>query len=138
MKVEWRTCLGASLFLGATGALYWALVGSGHGDKTEAAGIACLIFSFAAYALLAGYLYVQYLKRRRIPRVEDRFDAEQADGEGVIDHFPSASIWPAAMGLGMIFGAMALVWGVWYLVIGFIIFVGAVIGYTVESEAPAD
>lgn len=137
MKVEWRTILGASLFLGATGALYWVLVYY-HGSPTESAGVVALVFSFAAYFMLFAYLLLQYVRRRKIPRPEDRFDAEQADGAGVVGYFPSASIWPAGMGLGAAFGAAALVWGLWYLIIGLIIFFGAVIGYVVESEEETD
>ncbi len=134
MKVEWRTVLGASVFLGATALLYWALVYA-HGHPTEAAGITALVFSFAAYFMLFGYLVLQYIKRRRIPRPEDRFDATQADGAGEVGWFPAASIWPAGMGLGMVIGAVGAVWGVWYLIVGGIIFVGAVIGFVAEVEA---
>ena len=38
MKVEWRTILGASVFLGATGFIYWALIT----NPTESAGVAML------------------------------------------------------------------------------------------------
>jgi hypothetical protein len=137
MKVEWRTVLGASIFLIATGGLYWVLVAA-HGHPTEYAGVTALIFSFAAYFMLFGYLLLQYVRRQKIPRPEDRFDAEQADGAGVVGYFPSASIWPAGMGLGAAFGAAALVWGLWYLIIAGIFFFGAVIGYVVESEEETD
>jgi hypothetical protein len=130
MKVEWRTILGASLFLGATGALYVAL----KNNPTETSGVVMLVFGFAAYGMLFGYLLLQYFRRNRIPRPEDRFDATQADGEGYVGYFPSASIWPAGMGLGMVFGVVGLIYGLWYLIIGLILFFGAVIGWVVESE----
>jgi cytochrome c oxidase subunit IV len=130
MKVEWRTVLGASVFLGATGVVYWAL----KNNPTETAGVVMLIFGFAAYALLFGYLFLVYLRRHRIPRPEDRFDATYVDGEGEVGYFPSASIWPAGMGLGMIFGVIGLIYGLWYLIIGVILFFGAVIGWMTESE----
>jgi hypothetical protein len=130
MKVEWRTILGASVFLGATGAVYWAF----KNHPTEAAGVAMLIFGFAAYFMLFGYLLLQYVRRDRIPRPEDRFDATQADGEGIVGYFPNASIWPAGMGVGMVFGVVGLIYGLWYLIIGAILFIGAVIGWVVESE----
>jgi hypothetical protein len=88
--------------------------------------------------MLFGYLLLQYARRRKIPRPEDRFDATQADGEGEVAYFPAASIWPAGMGLGLIFGAVAAVWGLWYLIIGAIFFVGAAIGWVVESDVPED
>jgi hypothetical protein len=134
MKVEWRLILGAAVFLGATGAVYWAL----KNHPTEAAGVTMLIFGFAAYFMLFGYLLLQYIRRDRIPRPEDRFDATQADGEGEVGYFPNASIWPAGMGLGLVVAATGFVFGVWYIIIGAILFVGAVIGFVVESESETE
>lgn len=137
MKVESRTILGAFIFLLILAGAYWALVAI-HGHTAERSGIAMLIFSFAAYGMLGFYLLAQYLRRHGIPRVEDRFDATQEDGAGVIDYFPAASIWPAGLGLGMILGACALVWGLWYLYIGFVLFAGSVIGWVTESDYTED
>lgn len=137
MKVESRTILGAFLFLFLLAGAYWGLVAV-HGHSAERAGIAMLIFSFAAYGLLGFYLLAQYLRRHGIPRPEDRFDATQEDGAGVVDYFPAASIWPAGMGLAMIFGALALVWGLWYLYIGAILLVGSIAGWVTESDYTED
>lgn len=137
MKVESRTILGAFGFLVILAAVYWALVAV-HGSASERSGIAMLIFSFCAYGMLGSYLLLQYLRRHGIPRVEDRFDAGQEDGAGVIDYFPAASIWPAGMGLGMVVGACSLVWGLWYLYIGLVLFFGAVFGWVTESDYTED
>jgi Cytochrome c oxidase subunit IV len=134
VKVEWRTILGASVFLGATGLVYWAL----KNHPTEAAGVTMLIFGFAAYGMLFSYLLLQYFRRNKIPRPEDRFDATYADGEGEVGYFPSASMWPAGMGLGMIFAVIGLIYGLWYLIIGAILFFGAVIGWMTEAEAATE
>jgi hypothetical protein len=134
MKVEWRTVLGASIFLAGTGAVYWAL----KNNATETAGVVMLIFGFAAYGMLFAYLLLQYIRRHGIPRPEDRFDATYVDGEGEVGYFPSASIWPAGMGLGMIFGVVGLIYGIWYLIPGLLLFFGAVIGWIVESEFEAE
>ena len=137
MKVESRTILGAFTFLLLLAAAYWALVAL-HGHTAERSGIAMLIFSFAAYGMLGFYLLAQYIRRHGIPRAEDRFDATQEEGAGVIDYFPAASIWPAGMGIAMIFGACALVWGLWYLYIGLVVFSGSVIGWVTESDYTED
>jgi hypothetical protein len=134
MKVEWRTVLGASVFLIGTGLIYWAL----KTNAVETAGVVMLLFGFAAYGMLAGYLFLIYLKRHRIPRPEDRFDATYADGEGEVGYFPSASIWPAGMGLGAIFGVIGLIYGLWYLIVGVILFFGAVAGWMTESDFEAE
>ena len=137
MKVESRVVLGAFLFLMALCGVYWGIVAV-HGHASERSGIAMLVFSFSAYGMLGGYLLLQWLRRHGAPRAEDRFDATQEDGAGVIDYFPVASIWPAGMGLGMIFGAIALVWGIWYLYIGGVIFIGSMIGWVTESDYTMD
>ncbi|MDE3205400.1 MAG: cytochrome c oxidase subunit 4 [Acidobacteriota bacterium] len=137
MKVESRTIIGAFVFLVILAAGYWAMVAT-YGHTAERSGIAMLIFSFSAYGLLGFYLLAQYFRRHGTPRVEDRFDATQEEGAGVIDYFPAASIWPAGMGLGMIFGGCALVWGLWYLYIGGILFIGSVIGWVTESDYTED
>ncbi len=137
MKVESRTILGAFTFLFILAGGYWALVAA-HGHSAERSGIAMLIFSFSAYGMLGFYLLAQYLRRHGIPRVEDRFDATQEDGAGGIDYFPAASIWPAGVGLSMIFGALALVWGLWYLYIGLVLLVGSIAGWVTESDYTED
>jgi Na+/proline symporter len=131
MKVEWRISLGSAIFLGASGVIYVAL----KNNPSELSGVTMLIFGFAAYFMLFGFLLLQYFRRRRIPRPEDRFDATHADGEGEVAYFPNASIWPAGMGLGMVVGSFALIWGLWYLIIGATIFFGAVFGFMTESDA---
>lgn len=137
MKVESRTILGAFTFLLIIAGLYWGLVAV-HGASSERSGVAMLIFSFAAYGMLGAYLVAQYLRRHGIPRVEDRFDATQQEGAGVIDYFPAASIWPAGMGVGMTLSALALTWGIWYFYMGGVLFLGAVIGWVTESDYTQD
>jgi len=134
MKVEWRTVLGASIFLGVTAIVYAAY----KNHPVEASGVTMLGFGFAAYGMLFGYLLLQYYRRQRIPRPEDRFDATYADGEGEVGYFPSASMWPAGMGLGMIFGVVGLIYGLWFLIIGALLFFGAVIGWMAEAEAATE
>jgi hypothetical protein len=133
VKVESRTIIGASIFLLILAGGYWLLV-EGHGASAERAGVAMLVFSCCAYGMLGGYLLLQYIRRHGHPRPEDSFDANQEDGAGLIGYFPVASMWPAGMALGMIFGAAAAVWGLWYLIIGGILFFGAVMGWVIESD----
>jgi hypothetical protein len=137
MKVESRVILGAFIFLLALAGSYWGLVAV-QGHNSEASGVAMLIFSFSAYALLGFYLLGAYLRRHRIPRPEDRFDATQEDGAGVIDYFPAASIWPAGLGVGMILGALGGIYGLWYTAIGGVLAIGAIIGWVTESDHTED
>lgn len=132
MKREWHTTVGAAVFLGITCALYWFL-------SYEDAGTVMLLFGAAAYLMLGGYIVLQWTRRARLPRPEDKEDGDMADGAGEpLGFFPAASIWPAGIGLGAILVAIGLIWGTWYIVIGMIVLMGAIIGLAVEAEAPDD
>lgn len=132
MKVEWRTTLGAAVFLGAACAVYYFW-------STESTGSVLLLFGAAAYLMLAGYLILQWTRRDRIPRPEDAEDGNYADTAGEhLGFFPAASIWPAGMGLGATFIGIALIFGTWYWLVGLTLLIGAIIGFAVESEAPDD
>jgi hypothetical protein len=128
MKFEWRTTAGAAVFLAAITAVYWFW-------SKEDAGSVLLLFGAAAYLLLFSYLCLQWRRRRGIPRAEDRVDAEQADGAGVVGYFPSASIWPAGLGLGATVVGVALIYGSWYWVLGLPLMFGSIIGFAFEADA---
>ena len=131
MKMEYRLMLGVTIFLAITGVAYQLL----KSKPDEVGGTVMLVFGGAAYAIIFGFFLLQYLRRHRIPRPEDREDAGPKDAEGAVDFFPSASIWPVGMGLGFVFMGVGLVFGTWWLVIGVITFLGAIIGFSVEAEA---
>lgn len=128
MKMEWRVTLGAAFFLLAVFALYWF-------TSYEDTGSVLLFFGGTAYVLLFSFILLQYKRRRGIPRAEDRPDANQADGAGEVAYFPSASIWPVSLGIGFVFVAVGLVYGAWYFAIGFMLLLGAVIGFNVEADS---
>jgi hypothetical protein len=128
MKLEYRIMLGVTVFLGIVAAVYWF-------TSYEDSGTVLLIFGGAAYGILFGYLFLQYTRRHKIPRPEDRDDATQADGAGEIGYFPNASIWPAGMGLGFVLIGVGLVFGAWFWVLGIIMVLGAIIGFGVEADA---
>jgi cytochrome c oxidase subunit IV len=125
---EWVLSLGAAVFLGAIALVYWLWSG-------EYSGTILLLFGGCAYSLLFLFILLQWFRRRGIPRAEDRLDANPEDGEGEIAYFPHNSIWPAAMGAGAAGIAIGLAFGKWFWVIGIAIFIGAIIGFTVEAES---
>ena len=57
-----------------------------------------------------------------------------ADGAGVIESFPSSSIWPFVMGMGAFTTVLALVFGTWLLFIGVPLILTALTGVTAESR----
>lgn len=132
MRLEWRTTVGAALFLGVVSGFYWFF-------SYEDTGAVLLVFGCSAYLLLAGYLLLQWTRRDGLPRPEDKDDGTYAETAGEsLGFFPAASIWPVAMGLGATFIGLALVFGTWYWLPGLGLFFGAIIGYATEAEAAND
>ncbi len=131
MKFEWKLIVGASLFLGVVYGLYWF-------TSYEDAGSVMLLFGGCAYLMLGAFLLLQWRRRHNHLRPEDDPQATQEAGEGSIGFFPSASMWPAGIGLGAIFMGLGLVWGTWYFLIGLPLVLGAIIGFSVEAEAGID
>jgi hypothetical protein len=129
VKLEYRIMAGVTVFLGIVAAVYWF-------TSYEDSGTVLLVFGGAAYGILFSYLLLQYLRRKKIPRPEDRDDATQADGAGEVGYFPNASIWPAGMGLGFVLIGVGLVFGAWFWILGIILVLGAIVGFGVEADAP--
>jgi hypothetical protein len=129
MKFEWKLIVGSAVFLGIVYAIYWF-------TSYEDAGSVMLLFSGCAYLMLGSFLLLQWRRRHHIPRPEDDHHAEHSAAD--LGFFPSASIWPAGMGLGAIFIALALVWGNWYLILGLPLLLGSIVGFSVEAEAGFD
>ena len=127
-KKEWHLSLGAALFLGAIGIVYWVWSG-------EWSGTIMLGFGALAYGLLFLFILMQWLRRHRAPRLEDRLDADPSEGEGEIGYFPGNSLWPAALGVGAIGTAVGLAFGKWFWAIGLILLFGALIGFAHEAES---
>jgi hypothetical protein len=129
MRVEVRVVLFGMVFVGTLAVIYWF-------TSYEQAGTTMLVLGAAMYAIMCGYLYLQ---SRRLakgpPRPEDDEDPPATEGDVQVGFFPAASVWPAALGLGAVSIALGLVFGLWFFVIGGILVLGAVIGYSVEAQA---
>jgi Cytochrome c oxidase subunit IV len=128
MRGEWFLALCTAVFLLIVGLIYWIWSG-------EVSGTVMLIFGCFAYGLMFMFMLLVFLRRKRIPRAEDRLDATMEEGEGEIAFFPANSMWPVAMGLGAVGLALGLAFGKWFWVIGGILMLGALIGFTVEAES---
>jgi Cytochrome c oxidase subunit IV len=128
MRDEWVLALCTAVFLAITGVIYWVWSG-------EVSGTVMLFFGGVAYALLFAFMFLVFMRRKRIPRPEDRKDAEIEDGEGEIAYFPANSIWPVAMGTGAIALAIGAAYGKWFWAIGGVLMIGALIGFAVDAES---
>ena len=128
MRGEWFLALCTAVFLGVTGLVYWVWSG-------EVSGTVMLTFGCFAYGLMFLFMLIVFLRRKRIPRAEDRHDAAIEEGAGEVGFFPGNSIWPIAMGLSAIALAIGLAYGKWFWAIGGVLLLGTIIGFAVEAES---
>ncbi len=125
MKTEAKLLLGLGLFFGVMCAVYWNW-------SLENAGGVMMFAGMLLGFLPGGYYY--WWSRRMKPRPEDDPHATQSAGAGVVGAFPGTSIWPFTLGMGAFLCALALVFGVWFLVPALALVVWALIGGTAEGR----
>lgn len=125
MRVEARVMIGVGIFFAIIGAVYWF-------TSYEPGGTVMLFFTIVL-GLLPG-TYFLWWSRRMQPRPEDRPDATMEEGSGAVGSFPEQSIWPLCLGAGCALCALALVFGLWFAIIGAGLAFSAAAGYTIESR----
>lgn len=102
----------------------------------EPAGFVMLIALFLFALALAGFVFVT-LRSLPGPLPEDRADADMEDATGPIIYFPTSSVWPLALALGVAGIGLGLVVGLWWTLLGGMVLVVGVVGYTRESALAA-
>jgi len=130
LKQESIILLLLGLFFGLMGAVYW---GWGHED-----GGGIMLLGAFLLGMLPGFYYFWWYRRTKGNRPEDRADATIAEGAGVVDSFPSTSIWPFVLGMGCFCAVLALTFGIWFGVPALALFVAAFVGATAESRRGGD
>jgi hypothetical protein len=128
VRIEALFLLGVATFFGLVGILYWfwAYDGTTSGGTMMLVGTTLLGFLPGSYYL--------WWSRRMKPRPEDLPDASMASGAGVIGSFPSSSIWPFVLGMGLFLMVLSMVFGLWLIAPGGSLVISAVIGVTAESR----
>ena len=102
----------AVAFYAVLGAIYWIVGG-------DAAGASLLLMGTFLGGLVAGWIWDWRRRNRRsIPRPSDRVDADAADETGIVGVFPTASLRPLALGVGISAAALGVVLGSWMLLAG--------------------
>ena len=130
LKQESIILLLLGFFFGAMGIVYW---GWGHED-----GGGIMLLGAFLLGMLPGFYYFWWYRRTQGNRPEDRSDATIADGAGVVDSFPSTSIFPFVLGMACFMAVMALTFGIWFAVPSAALFVWAFVGATAESRRGGD
>jgi hypothetical protein len=128
MRVESLFYLGVTAFFIVVGTVYWF-------TSYEQAGTTMLAASSLLGLLAGGYLLLQ--SRRIAPRPEDRPDATIAEGAGVVDEFPTPSIWPFVFAFGAVVFATGFVFGIWVVLAGAAVLGLGAIGMIRQSRGTA-
>ena len=126
VRIEALFLLGIAVFFGIVGVIYWFWAYEQGGNDDARWEPPLLGFVPGSYYL--------WWSRRMKPRPEDRTDASVEDGGGVIGSFPTSSIWPFVLGMGLFLIVLSLVFGIWLLAPGFALVISAGVGVTVESR----
>jgi hypothetical protein len=112
VKLEMLLSIGVAVFYVVVGAIYVASGG-------EAAGITLLFLSAAVGGLIAGWTWDWRRRHRdRLPRPEDVPRADTPDAAGLVGVYPTASLRPLAVAVGLCAVALGIVLGSWMLVGG--------------------
>lgn len=82
----------------------------------EPAGITLLFGAAAFGGLVAGWTWDW--TRRHQPRIEDRADADASDRAGIVGVYPTASLRPVALAVGVTAIALGVALGSWLSMIG--------------------
>jgi hypothetical protein len=127
MKFESLVLILLGIFYGIIGAVYWVW-------SRDVTGAVLLVGGLLLGLLPGLYLMWWYRHSGKKPRLEDKEDATIEEGAGVIEAFPSSSIWPFVFASGCFFGVLALVFGTWFAVPGIGLGIFAMAGFTAESR----
>ena len=125
MKTSIRFFGFAGLFGIAIGVVYWFIT-------YEPFGTVLLVLMGVA-TLIMGYVVWRRTSGKRFP--EDAETISYADDAGdEIGYFSGGSLWPFVMAIGVVVGVEGLIYGVWLLVAGLMLFAWATIGLMQESR----
>ena len=129
MKIEAKMFLWLTGFFIVVGAIYIVLVGD-----VEPVGAVAIPLT-GGLTLIVGTFLAFSGRRLETVRPEDDEDAEVSDGAGDLGFFAPASYWPVTMALCAAVVAVAMAYGLWWLVvvaIGFLVM--AVCGLLFEFQ----
>jgi hypothetical protein len=113
VKLELILWSGVTVHFIAFGVFY-AVIGD------DPAGAVLLLLGAGLGALVAYWTW-GWRRKHPHPRPEDRSDADVADEAGVVGRFPTASVRPLAIAVGMTGAVLGVVFGSWMTVAGLVL-----------------
>ncbi len=123
MKVEGWMFAAIAIFLAIVSPIYWFM-------SHEIIGTVALIMSVLLFGMIAAYMF--NLARKMDARLEDRKDAEIAEGAGAMGFFPPKSIWPFWVALTVQLLALGPVFGWWISILAVCLGIWALSGWVFE------
>lgn len=126
MKLEWFHWLGVTVYFAVIGLIY--LVSGG-----EAAGLSLLFIASAFGGLVAGWIW-SYRRANPHDRPEDRGDADAPDDVGSVGVYPTASLRPLAVAVGMTGVVLGVAVGSWMTMAGLAIVASQVALLTRDAD----
>jgi hypothetical protein len=110
VRIEFLLWAGVTVHFAAVGALY-AVVGD------DPAGTALLLIAAGLGGLVAGWTW-DWRRQHHLDRPEDRLDADAGDETGIVGIYPTASLRPLALAVGMSATVLGIVVGSWMVIAG--------------------
>ncbi len=117
---------GLTVYYVVIGAIYWAVDG-------DPAGASLLLMATGLGGLIAGWMW-DWRRHHRHPRPMDLSDADSSDETGVVGVYPTASLRPLALGVGITATVLGVVLGSWMLLVGVVITVSQVTLLTRDAD----
>ena len=123
MKIEAWLFAYIAIFMAVVSPVYWFM-------SHEIIGTVALLLTTAFAGMLTVYLFIQV--RKMDARLEDRKDAEIAEGAGELGFFPPHSIWPFWAAVAASVALLGPVFGWWLTILGFALGFWALAGWTYQ------
>ncbi len=123
MKVEGWMFAAIAIVVAIVTPIYWFM-------SHEIIGTVALIMTVLLFTMVAFYVF--NLSRKMDARLEDRKDAEIAEGAGALGFFPPKSIWPFWVALTVQLLALGPVFGWWISILAVCLGIWALSGWVFE------
>jgi hypothetical protein len=109
MRIEFTLWASVAVYFAVIGVVYLVIGG-------DPAGVVILLMATGFGGLVAGWTWDWSRKHR--PRIEDRADADAADLTGVVGIYPTASLRPVSLAVGVTAMVLGVAIGSWMSMIG--------------------
>lgn len=125
MRIEAILWSGVAVFYAVIGVLYFAVGG-------DPAGVSLLLIATGLGGLVAGWAWDW--TRRHGERVENRADVDAVDSTGIVGVYPTASLRPLALAIGMTAMFLGVPLGSWLSMVGVAIVASQVLLLTRDTD----